>query len=224
MRVRVGPVSVSSRGRVGVRAGPVSVYGGGRRRRSSGSSGAGAGRLGLVIAACIVLIVVMWPLSLFGHAIGLTPSWHQLMHRNHVWEHQHYPLVGLRYLGAAAILLGLLGALTYPLQVRARHRAVERNQLAAAQAAESNRLAAERAAEEAGRVKEAHAAWLAAPPPPLMFPGRFTQSWIAHNAADLHPGQIPILMDELRRRGWTDSDIEQRVEPYLPRLASRAEA
>ena len=51
----------------------------------------------------IVILVMMWPLTLFGHALGMTPSWHQLWNRNHVWMHHHYPLVGLRYLGATAI-------------------------------------------------------------------------------------------------------------------------
>lgn len=62
-RVKMGPVSVSSRGRVGVRAGPVSVYGGGRRRRrSSSGDGSGAALLfGLVaIAVVIGLIVKYW--------------------------------------------------------------------------------------------------------------------------------------------------------------------
>lgn len=62
-RVKMGPVSVSSRGRVGVRAGPVSVYGGGRRRRrSSSGDGSGAALLfGLVAIAVVVgLIVKYW--------------------------------------------------------------------------------------------------------------------------------------------------------------------
>src|SRR5689334_8931038 len=43
LRVRMGPFSVSSRGRVGVSAGPVSWSGGGSRRRSGGG---GVGLLG----------------------------------------------------------------------------------------------------------------------------------------------------------------------------------
>src|SRR3954471_24571747 len=81
MRVRMGPFSVSSRGRVGVSAGPVSFYGGGSRRSRSNDS-----LLARLVAICVVIgivvVVVMWPLSLWGHAIHLTPSWHQLMHRN----------------------------------------------------------------------------------------------------------------------------------------------
>jgi hypothetical protein len=34
----------------------------------------------------------------------LTPFWHQLVHRDHVWMHHRYPLVGLRYLEAFAEL------------------------------------------------------------------------------------------------------------------------
>jgi hypothetical protein len=56
MRIRMGPVSVSSKGRVGVRAGPVSVYGGGRRRsRRRSSRGEGGGTL---IALFGVILVV----------------------------------------------------------------------------------------------------------------------------------------------------------------------
>jgi hypothetical protein len=117
MRVRLGPLSVSSRGRVGLRAGPVSVYGGGgRRRRSGGSNGSGEfwiALIGFALVVALVIFLVMWPLSLWGHALGLTPSWHQLMHRNKAWEHRHYPLVGLRYVGAAAALAGTVaGAIT----------------------------------------------------------------------------------------------------------------
>src|SRR6202035_3062218 len=71
-RLRLGPVSVSSRGRVGVRAGPVSVYGGGRRRRSSKNASSGDGLAALIAIAVvvgIVFFVVMWPLTLLGHAL-----------------------------------------------------------------------------------------------------------------------------------------------------------
>lgn len=61
-----------------------------------------------------------------------------------------------------------------------------------------------------------HAAWLAGPPPPLHFPGRFTVNWFRANGPGLHPGQVPMLLAELRRRGWSSSDIEQRATPYLP--------
>lgn len=204
MRVRVGPLSVSSRGRVGIHAGPVSVYGGGRRRRSR-SSGSGAALIGFLAVLALVVVVVMWPLSLIGHAIGLTPSWHQLMQRNHAWEHQHYPLVGLRYLGTAGLLLVALTLLSLPLLSSASRQATERRRLAAEQAAERER-----------QKRAAHEAWLAGPPPPLTFAGRFTQNWIAANVPHLHPGQISMLDQELRRRGWDTHRIQTRVGPYLP--------
>ena len=53
----MGPVSVSSKGRVGVRAGPVSVYGGGRRRRSRRRSSSGGGGGALIAFLGIVLVV-----------------------------------------------------------------------------------------------------------------------------------------------------------------------
>jgi hypothetical protein len=240
VRVKVGPVSISSTGRVGVKAGPVYVAGGGRRRRpSSGSGNSGAGGalllllIAFVVAAVIVLYVVMWPLSLWGHAIHLTPSWHQLMHRNGEWMHQHYPLVGLRYLAAFALLAVLLASFLTPFAVKAREQAAERRGLAAEQQAERDRQALqlatergererERLAEQERHARRAHERWLAGPPPPLELPGRFTQTWIAHNTPALHPGQIPTLMDELKRRGWSDSDIERRVAPYLPAVPSAA--
>jgi hypothetical protein len=63
--LRMGPVKVSSRGRVGVKAGPVSFYGGGSRRRRSrsrSSSSDGGGALVAVIAIVVViaLIVTYW--------------------------------------------------------------------------------------------------------------------------------------------------------------------
>jgi hypothetical protein len=240
VRVKMGPVSVSSTGRVGVKAGPVYVSGGGRRRRrssGSGNSGAGGALVLLLIAfavvAVIVLYAVMWPLSLWGHAIQLTPSWHQLMHRDHEWMHEHYPLVGLRYLGAFALLVVVLTVIFTPLAIQARKQASEQRRLAAERQAERDREARELAAQEERRERErlaeqqrqarlAHERWLAGPPPALELPGRFTQTWITHNVPGLHPGQIPVLIEELRRRGWSESDIDRRVTPYLAAEASAA--
>lgn len=232
VRVKVGPVNVSSTGRVGVKAGPVYVSGGGRRRRRSSRSSGDGGTLlfaliAIAVAIAIIIFIVMWPLSLWGHAIHLTPSWHQLMHRDHIWMHEHYPLVGLRYLGAFFLLVAVLGAGATPLVLQTNKQKAEQQLLAAEQTAERDRQAHEMeaqqereahqlAAEQARDAQLTHERWLAGPPPLLAMPGRFTQSWITHNVPSLHPGQIPLLMDELRRRGWSDSDIEQRVAPYLP--------
>jgi hypothetical protein len=101
LRLRMGRVSVSSRGRVGVSAGPVSWSGGGRRSSDPGFLG---WLTAIAVVVAIVIFVVMWPLSLWGHALHLRPSWHQLMHRDKDWMHAHYPLVGLRYFGAAVLL------------------------------------------------------------------------------------------------------------------------
>lgn len=54
-RVRLGPLSVSNRGRVGVRAGPVSAYGGGSSRRRGGIVGPI-----LVVALVVAVIVQYW--------------------------------------------------------------------------------------------------------------------------------------------------------------------
>ena len=65
-RIRLGPVSVTSKGRVGVKAGPVSVYAGGRRRRRRQSDGGGGGGLVafIAIALLIALIVKFWYIAL----------------------------------------------------------------------------------------------------------------------------------------------------------------
>lgn len=66
-RVRMGPVSVSSRGRVGVSAGPVTIYGGARRRRGSraGSRGGGSALLlALVALGAIGLAIEYWYVSI----------------------------------------------------------------------------------------------------------------------------------------------------------------
>jgi ABC-type phosphate/phosphonate transport system permease subunit len=66
--------------------------------------------MGILVVFAVLFVVVMWPLSFFGHLLGLTPTLGQLLHHNHVWEHQHYPLVGLRYLGVIGVLIGGLVA------------------------------------------------------------------------------------------------------------------
>lgn len=137
MRVRLGPVSLSSRGRVGMHAGPVSVYGGGSRRRSSD----GPGVLAVLLGLGLLVIAVMWPLSLWGHAIHLTPSWHQLMHRNHHWMHHHYALVGLRYIGALVLLVVAVVTAALPFAGAFERHTQERERRAAAAAAEERRQA-----------------------------------------------------------------------------------
>ncbi|HMJ33914.1 MAG TPA: hypothetical protein VK501_08350 [Baekduia sp.] len=234
MRIRVGPFSASTSGRVGVSAGPVSVSGGGRRRRGGGGGGGGAGLLGGLIAVGLVILVVMWPLSLWGHAIHLTPSWHQLMNRDKAWMHEHYPLVGVRYVGAVAALFVAVAAVALVAEAAGspgRKRAAEREaaehaarvqrdaeRLAAqrANAREQQRLMAERRAARDREAREAHQRWLDGPPPPFRPPGRFTHTWLEANVPTLHPGQVPMLLAELRARGWDDARIAQRVEPLLP--------
>jgi hypothetical protein len=66
----------------------------------------GALFIGALILGAIV-IAVMWPLSLVGHAIHLTPNFPQLMRHDHAWEHQHYPLIFLRYLLVVALIAAI---------------------------------------------------------------------------------------------------------------------
>jgi hypothetical protein len=151
------------------------------------------GRLiALLLVLGIVITVVMWPLSLWGHAIHLTPSWDQLLNRDKEWMHEHYPLVGLRYVGAAVLLLFGLGLASVPFWGVIKRRAAVRQRQALL----------------------AHQRWLGSPPPPLQLPARFTQRWIEENVPYLHPRQVPALIDELHARGWKDDRIAQRVAPY----------
>jgi Type I restriction enzyme R protein N terminus (HSDR_N) len=67
----------------------------------------------------------------------------------------------------------------------------------------------------AARVLSDDHAVAAGSPPPLQMPARFTEKWIAANVGRLHPGQIPTLIDEMRRRGWANAEIHRRLAPYL---------
>ncbi|HWG09178.1 MAG TPA: hypothetical protein VN672_09245 [Solirubrobacteraceae bacterium] len=227
--LRAGPLKLSSRGRVGVRVGPVSAYGGGRRRRSGDVSGWGL-LVGFALVALVIYAIylaVMWPLSLWGHALHLTPSFHELRNRNGVWMHHHYPLVGLRYVGAAALGLLALAIVSLPLISRGKRASAEaraaeatarqQRQLEDAERAETQkREATEQRVALAAKAEQIHAEWLSGPPPALQFPGRVTATWIANHVPHLHPGQVPVLLAELRRRGWTEEDITARINPYLP--------
>lgn len=63
VRVRLGPFSISSRGRVGARVGPVSVYGGGYRRKRRSDHGSTDDPQGLMIAfqlVALIILAVLW--------------------------------------------------------------------------------------------------------------------------------------------------------------------
>ena len=86
----------------------------------------------------------------------------------------------------------------------------------AAESRERRRLSAEVAAKREQQAQAAHAAWLASPAPPLELPGRSTQNWIVETVRSCSPGQVRVLLEEMRRRGWSEADITPRVRPYLP--------
>jgi hypothetical protein len=193
LRIRMGPVSVSSRGRVGVRAGPVSWSGGGGRgRKPSKKSSDGQG--------CGALLVIVLGLAVIGLAI--------------------------KYWYIAVPVLAIAGGATLWGRKLARDEVIKRAQIEAA-AAQAKVLA-----DDAARVRQQEdtlrleaerrvrrdaqlAAWLVAPPPRLQAPGRFTENWFAEQVPLLHPGQIPMLEEALRNRGWKDDKIAHRLAPYL---------
>jgi hypothetical protein len=74
----------------------------------------------------------------------------------------------------------------------------------------SVRLSARSAAKKA----EHHQEWLSGPAPVLTVPSRFTAKWISENVPYLHPGQVPVLVREMQRRGWSDEKIAEQVMPY----------
>lgn len=59
MRLGVGPLSVSSRGRVGVRVGPVSLSGAGYHRRRGGGGGRAYGVLVAVVLVGVVVVAAI---------------------------------------------------------------------------------------------------------------------------------------------------------------------
>jgi hypothetical protein len=71
-------------------------------RKSSGGWGS---VLAVLIVIGLVIVAVMWSLSLVGHAVGLTPTYHDVMNRDKQWLHEHYPNVGWRYVLTASLLL-----------------------------------------------------------------------------------------------------------------------
>lgn len=93
MRVRLGPFSVSSRGRVGVNVGPVGIYGGGRRRRPSkgrgGGNGGGFGGVIVMMVAAGAIISALSPAKGGGHAHASTPSQSALLREHAIGVCQH---------------------------------------------------------------------------------------------------------------------------------------
>jgi hypothetical protein len=82
-----------------------------------------------------------------------------------------------------------------------------------AEAERRRELVASREIEEAARVK----AWLAAPPPQLAIPTRFTEAWLAQRVPTMHPGQVPELRTALRSRGWSEVKVDVRLSSHLAR-------
>ncbi len=214
MRIRLGPMSVSSRGRVGVHAGPVSVYGGGRRRKSGSESGwvvLGVCVMVLVAVYYAVLYLVMWPLSLWGHAIHLTTSFGQLRHQDHYWKHQHYPLLGLRYVGAAVLLLTTIVLAVYVLHLLTGPRRSHPSGGEPPTPSSSPRGRGPSGSSPTAAIRTEFARNRSR----TQFPARFTQTWIETHVPNLEPAEMRAVMSELRRRGWTEDDLRDRVEPYV---------
>jgi hypothetical protein len=183
---RLGPFSASSRGRVGVRAGPVGMYGGGgrRRRRSSSDSSGGVLIAIFAVVVAIAFAVKYWYVSLPVLAVILVIA--VAVHKDNKQKQAEADHIG------------------------AQLAAEDAKRRVAQEAAAVEQRAALAAAEERARGE-----WLAGAPPALHLPGRFTDNWFAAHVPGLHPGQVPVLLEELHERGWNDARIERRVRPYL---------
>jgi hypothetical protein len=53
-------------------------------------------------------------------------------------------------------------------------------------------------------------------PVPVHFKGRQAAPWLAEHVPKMTEMQFRLFLDELRRRGWTDSEFENRVRPLRP--------
>src|ERR1700749_255719 len=108
MRLRAGPFSVSSGGRMGLNIGPLGLYGGGRRRRSTSGSEAD-GCITFLVWGFILFAVFVVPAALIGHLFNFTPSLGQIFRANPPgWMKAHYPEVVGRFAivdGAMFVLL-----------------------------------------------------------------------------------------------------------------------
>jgi hypothetical protein len=95
-------------------------------------------------------------------------------------------------------------------------KANKAQQLRARAQAERQRNEAQKLARtQAEAHAEAQRKWLQSPAPPLVVPLRFSEQWFAANIPRMHPGQIPVLVEEMHARGWTDQRIAQRIGRYL---------
>ena len=50
----------------------------------------------------------------------------------------------------------------------------------------------------------------------IQLPQRVTQRWIEATAPRLATDEIPPFLQALRKRGWNEDDLRDRVRPYLP--------
>ncbi len=164
---------------------------------------------------------VMLPLSLVGHTIGLTPSWHELNHHGHAWMPTHYPLVRLRYIATAVLMI--MGAIGMRSEHKKRKASPPR--APATGSADAAPLAARAPvtpqathgapspdATMSGVPRQRSSAGARAAP---LIPERFTQEWIAETVPHLRSQALCAVIGEMRRSGWSTADIQHRVWPYV---------
>ncbi len=59
---------------------------------------------------------------------------------------------------------------------------------------------------------------LAAPPQaaPREYPPSFTRAWIRRTLPTASPAEARALLENMRRRGWTEAEVAERILPYMP--------
>jgi hypothetical protein len=104
-----------------------------------------------------------------------------------LWRHSHAGAIAVAVLAALLLLVGAVLVLARMETAQERRRAQQ-------------------------EIERAHRLALHA-----KLPSRITGQWIRDHGSTLPPSEVPHLLEELRSRGWTEAEIENRVRPYLPR-------
>ena len=48
------------------------------------------------------------------------------------------------------------------------------------------------------------------------YPPSFTHAWIRRTLPTASPAEARALLDTMRRRGWTEAEVAERIMPYMP--------
>lgn len=54
------------------------------------------------------------------------------------------------------------------------------------------------------------------PPPPGEFPPSFTRAFMRQTLPTTSPAEARSVVERMRRKGWTEEEVEQHLLPYMP--------